>query len=90
MSSAACHFESKEKNLSLNTYTVKARSKGKKNVPLLSTVRPMKKTTKDDKKGKPAINKFCDFTKGGTDIVNQMNDFYTTCAETSRWFGLTF
>ena len=44
----------------------------------------MKKKTKDDKKDKPAIYKFYDFTKGGTDIVDQMNDFYATRAETSR------
>ena len=82
--SATCHFESKEKNLCLNTYTVKTKPKGKKNVFLLSSVHPMKKKTKDDKKDKPAIYKFYDFTKGGTDIVDQMNDFYATRAETSR------
>ena len=50
----------------------------------------MKKKTKDDKKGKPAICKFYDFTKGGTDIGDQMNDFYKTRAKTSRWSVLAF
>ena len=50
----------------------------------------MKKKTKNDKKDKPAIYKFYDFMKGGTDIEDQMNDFYTTCAKTSRWSVLAF
>ena len=50
----------------------------------------MKKKTKDDKKNKPTIYKFYDFTKGGTDIVDQMNDFYTSRAKTSRWSVLSF
>ena len=53
--SATCHFEPKQKNLCLNTYTVKTKSKGKKNVLLLSTVRPMNKKAEDDKNDKPAI-----------------------------------
>ena len=44
----------------------------------------MKKKTKDDKKDKPAIYKFYDFAKGGTYIVDQMNNIYTTRAKTSR------
>ena len=44
----------------------------------------MKKKTKDGKKDKLAIYKFYNFTKGDTDIVDQMNDFYTTCPKTSR------
>ena len=50
----------------------------------------MKKKTKDDKKNKPTIYKFYDFTKGGTDIVDQMNDIYTSRAKTSRWSVLAF
>ena len=68
---------------------MKTKSKGKKNVLLLSTVCPMKKKTKDDKRDKPAICKFYDFTKGGTDIVDQMN-IYTNRAKTSRWSALAF
>ena len=50
----------------------------------------MNKKAEDDKNDKPAIQKFCEFTKGGTDIVDQMNAFYTTRAKTSRWSVLTF
>ena len=83
--SATCHFEAQNGNLFLNSYTVKTKSKGKRNVLLLRTMRPLHKKTKDDKKEKPAIYKLYDFTKGGTDIVDQMNDCYTTRAKTLRW-----
>ena len=53
-------------------------------------MRPLHKKTKDDKKEKPAIYKLYDFTKGGTDIVDQMNDCYTTRAKTLRWSTLGF
>ena len=38
------------------------------------------KTTNDGKE-KPQIIKLFDFTKGGTNSVNQLNDFYTTRAK---------
>ena len=38
--SAACHFEKEKKNICLTSYTVKIKSKGKKNVAVLSTFRP--------------------------------------------------
>ena len=44
---------------------------------VLSTMRPLQGVTIDDGKKKPAIIKFYDFTKGGTDIVDQINDFHT-------------
>ena len=53
-------------------------------------MRPLHKKTKNDKKEKAAINKLYDFTKGGTDIVDQMNDCYTTRAKTLRWSTLGF
>ena len=37
-----------------------------------STVEPLLGVTKDEKK-KPAIMKFYDFTKGGTDIIDKKN-----------------
>ena len=64
--------------------------KVKKNVLLLTTMRPLHKKTKDDRKEKPAIYKLYDFTKAGTDIVDQMNDCYTTRAKTLRWSTLGF
>ena len=41
--------------------------------------------TKDDNKHKPAILKLYDFTKGGTDIVDQLNDYHTVRTQSNRW-----
>ena len=79
-----CYYEEKEKDACI-TYTVATKSKGKKNVVIFSTMRPMDACTKDDDKFKPQIFKFYDFTKGATDIVDQMNDFFTTRAKSNRW-----
>ena len=69
--SATCHFK---KDITLTSYTVKKKSKGKKNVVVLSTTRLLHRKTIDDGKEKPQIIRFYDFTKGGTDIVDQLND----------------
>ena len=34
---------------------------------------------------KKSPKKFYDFTKGGTDIVDQLNDYYTTRSKSCRW-----
>ena len=52
---------------------------------MLTTLRPLKGMTKDDQKDKPAIYKLYDFSKGGTDIVDQLNDFYSTRTKFLRW-----
>ena len=62
------HWEKIEGDLSLCTYTTKYRSKEKKNVLVLSTMRPLMGIKRDDEKQKPAIIKFYDFKKGGTDM----------------------
>ena len=56
--------------LSLSSYVVTT-SKGKKNVMLLATVPQILGTTKDDGKEKLDLFKVYDFTKGGTDIIDQ-------------------
>ena len=76
--SANFHFEKEKKNIFLTSYTVKTKSKRKKNSAVLSTSRPLHGKTIDDGKEKPRIIKFYDFTKGGKDIVDQLNDYYTT------------
>ena len=48
------HWEKIEGDLSLCTYTTKSKSKGKKNVLVLSTMRAMMGITRDDGKQKPA------------------------------------
>ena len=55
--------------------------KKKQNVAELSRSCPLHDKTSDDCKEKPQIIKFYDikfydFTKGGTDIVDQLNDYY--------------
>ena len=64
LSSKTCHFEKDKKDLCLSSYTVQTKSKGKKNVVILSTTTPMHSCTKDDNKSKPQIFKFSDFIKG--------------------------
>ena len=39
----------------------------------------------DDGKEKPQIIKFYGFTKRGTDIVDQLNDYYTKQAKSRQW-----
>ena len=47
---------------------------------MLSTMRPTSGITKEDSKSKPAIMKFYDFRKGGTNIVDQLNNYYSCYA----------
>ena len=59
--------------------------KGDKNVLLLSTVEPILGTTKDDEAHKPALYKLYDFSKGGTDIVDQKIGNYTVKSKSRKW-----
>ena len=68
--SKTCHFEKDKKDLCFSSYTVQTKLKGKKNVVILSTTRPMDSCTKDDNKSNFQIFKFYDFTTSGTDIVD--------------------
>ena len=60
-------------------------STGKKDVVVLLTSRPLHGKKIDNDKEKPQIIKFYDFTKGETDIVDQLNDYYTTKSKSCRW-----
>ena len=82
--SKICHFEKDKNDLCLSSYTVQTKSKDKNNVAILSTTRPMHSCTTDNNKSKPQIFKFYDFAKGGTNIVDQMNDYFTTRAKSLR------
>ena len=79
------HWEKENGQIALCSYTTKSKSKGKKNVLVLSTMRPIMGVTRDDGKRKPAIIKFYDFTKGGTDIVDQKMSKYSTKSTTPKW-----
>ena len=58
-------YEEKEGKLTLTSYVVKTKSKGVKNILVLSTIPnlPSLGITKDDGKQKPALLKVYDFTK---------------------------
>ena len=73
----------------LSSYVVKT-SKGKKVVLMLATVDPLLGITVDDGKKKPALYKFYDFTKGGTDIVDQKMGSYTVKPKSRRWVMVAF
>ena len=53
-------------------------------------MRPLFSKTKDDGKEKPQIFKFYDFTKGGTDIVDQKASYYTTKSKSRKWKLVAF
>ena len=83
--SATCQFEKDKKDICLMSYTVKTKSKDKKNVAVFSTCRLLQRKTIDDGKKKPQIIKYYYFTKGRTDIVDHLNDCYTTRTKSCRW-----
>jgi hypothetical protein len=84
-------FWEKEKGkMSIHSYVVKTKSTGMKNVLVLSTLPPLLGTTKDDGKHKPALLKFYDFSKGGTDIVDQRIGFYSVSTKSKRWTMAAF
>ena len=66
-----CFLENKDKKLVLDLYVVKTKSIGLRNVLLLSSMQRLLGTTKEDGKKKPDIYKLYDFTKGGTDVMDQ-------------------
>ena len=72
-------------DLSLCTYTTKSKSNRKKNVLVLSTMRPCLAVTHVDGKLKPAIIKLYDFTKEGTDIEDQKISKYSCKSVSNRW-----
>ena len=84
------HWEKDKGNIALCAYTTKSKSKGNKNVLVLSTMRPLLGVTKDDGKCKPAVIKFYDFTKGGTDVMDMKMAKYSCKALTHRWTMVHF
>jgi len=64
------YWNKQNREMTLHSYVAKTKSKGKRNVLLLSTVSPIFGTTKDDGVKKPALYTLCDFTKGGTDVMD--------------------
>lgn len=77
-------------DLILGSYVVSTSTKKKKNVMILSTYRPFLGTTIDDGKNKAMLYKLYDFTKGGTDIVDQRMGFYTSKFKSRKWSMVAF
>ena len=74
-----------KKIYTFTSYTVKSRSKGKKNIAVLSISRLLRGKTISNIKEKPQIIKSYGFNKGRTDIVDQMNDYYIIRAKSCPW-----
>ena len=81
-------FWEKNEHKKLVSHVVKT-SKGKKDVIMLSTREPLLSVTDDDKKN-PALIKLYDFTKGGTDIMDEKIGFYSVKTKTWRWPSVAF
>ena len=73
----------------ISSYAVKP-SKGNKNVLLLSIIEPLLGATNDDDKHKPEPYKLYDFTKGGTNIVDQKIGSYAVKAKSRKWTMVAF
>ena len=71
--------------ISLHSYVIESKSRGKTNVLVLSSMPAILGTTRDDGKNKPAIIKFYDFSKGGTDIVDQRISSSSVSTTSRRW-----
>lgn len=83
-------WEKNNGKFTLHSYVVQTKSKGKKNVLVLSTMAPFLGTTIDDGKDKPSILKFYDFSKGGTDVVDQRIGSYSVNTKSKRWSMTAF
>ena len=84
--------QGRQGKLSLISYVVNTKSKGKKNILVLCSVPNLATlgVTSDDGHVKPAAIKVYDFSKGGTDIVDQRVDGYTTATKSKRWPRKTY
>ena len=65
-------------------YALRNKSKGIRNILLLRYVPARLGKTKDDSKCKPALLKFSDISKGGTDIYQRMGIFSVNI-KSKRW-----
>ncbi len=79
------YWEQNNPNLVLNSYVVKTKSTGMRNVLVLCSIPPLLGTTKDDGKSKPGIYKFYDFSKGEADVVDQRMATLTTKSKSRNW-----
>ena len=69
---------------------MRTKSTGRKNVLMLSTMRPIPRITKDDGKSKLALMKVYDFMEAGTDFADQLNNYYSCRARANFWDLVSF
>ena len=84
------YWEKEKGAMTMTLYVVNTKSSGKRNVLVLATANSILGVTKDDRKSKPAIIKFYDYTKGGTDIVDQKMGKYSVKPKSSKWTVCAF
>lgn len=79
-------YDKGDRNKSLHSYVVESKSTNKKKHVLLLTTHPfVHGVTKDDGHKKPQIMKYYDFTKGGTDIIDQRMGSLTCKSKSAKW-----
>ena len=84
--SKTCHFEKDKKDFYVFLHILcKQNQRVKRTLSFCQQQDQCTSCTKGDYKSKPQVFKFCDFTKGGTDVVDQMNDYLTNRAKSLRW-----
>ena len=84
------YWEKDNTTLNATLYVVHTKSSGEDNVLRLSTLNPILGLTKDDGKSKPAIIESYDFTKGGTDVVDQIIGKHNVKPKFSKWVIAAF
>ena len=82
----------KKNIIRLCNYVTKQKSGKKKQVVILTTTYPVKGITMDDKAKKPALFKFYDYTKTGTDLMDQRmaRRKYSAKAKSNKWTMVGF
>ena len=85
-----CYWEKENNYMTLHSYVVPTKSKDVKNVLALSTMAPILGTIKDNSKSKPAVFKFYDLCKRGTDINNRRMKQYTVNMKSRSWTTTAF
>ena len=79
-------------NIRLCSYITKRRSGKTNKIVVMMTTYPVKGVTLDDKAKKPALLKLYDYTKSGTDIMDQRmaRRKYSSKAKSNRWTMVGF
>ena len=83
-------WEKDKGTMTMTSYIVNTKSSGKQNMLVLATTNHILGVTKDGGKRKPAIITFYDYTKEGTDMVDQKMGKYSVKPKSSKWIVAAF